>query len=346
MPSPPVRLVVAVSLLLLSLTACGKHDSTVDLGLKKVTLDLSFKAKNGATPTLTQVIAAQEPYAPSVQAIGNLVGPVVPPAGISLNAACPTAPVGLLPDVPVNGTVIKPPAAGTYLQHITGTYDLSGALTLKGNLLPFGAMEIANVTDHEGADQLGQEMRTIAYDVIERNVLSTTTTHYESITRDISRTDIKNSPQPVASELEMIWTKTTIGSETTTFTPTPPITVMQYGGEGAQWSSAGIDQDTGTAMVVQGNITKREAIDVCGKMVDTFRVESVERVVNPTSGYTSQTNAASGNVYNVATQFGGLMVRKIVDTTAMSNVGGGSETFVLKSTSTLNSTTPAVKPKA
>ena len=345
MPSPRARLVVAVGMLLLSLTACGKHDSTVDLGLKKVTLDLSFKAKNGATPTLTQVISAQEPYAPAVQAIGDLVGPVVPPAGISFNL-CPTAPAGLLPEVPVNGTVIKGPVAGTYLQHISGNYKLTGPLNLAGNLLPFGAMQIANVTDHDGKDQLGQEMRTIAYDVIEANILSTTTTHYESITRDISRTDIKDSPQPVASELEMIWSKTVAGGQTSTFTPTPPITVMQYGGEGAQWNSAGIDQDTGTAMVVQGNITKREPIDVCGTMVDTFRVESVERVVNPGTGYTSQTNASTGNVYNVATQFGGLMVRKIIDTTTMLQVSGASETLVLKSTSTLNSTTPAMKPTA
>jgi hypothetical protein len=246
----------------------------------------------------------------------------------------------------VQGTVTQPPALGTYLSHVKGTYDLTGPVSLKGEFFPVGAMEIANVTDVDSTDPVTGAMRTIAYDVIERNILSSTTTHYESITRDISRTDVRNAPHQVASELVMVSTKTTAAGSTSTFTPNPPITVMQYGGEGAEWTSAGIDQETNTAMVVDGTITARESVDVCGKMIDTYRIESVERVVNPVTGYVSETNAASGNVYNVATQFGGLMVRKIVDTTATFNVSGAGSKLVVKSTSTLDSVTPYAKPKS
>ncbi len=338
--------VLLLAVALVAGTACGGGgDDTVDLGLRKVTLDLSFKAKGGAPPSLTQIIGAQEPYAPSSQALGNELGPIGPFSGINLATACPVAPLGLVPEVPVQGTVTKPPEPGTYLSHVKGTYDLSGPVSLKGDFFPVGAMEIANVTDVDSTDPITGPFRTISYDVIERNILSSTTTHYESITRDITRTEVRNAPHQVASELVMISTKTTAAGSTTTFTPNPPITVMQYGGEGSEWTSAGIDQDTNTAMVVQGTITARESVDVCGKMIDTFRIESVERIANPVTGYVSETNAATGNVYSVATQFGGLMVRKVVDTTSTFNVSGGGAKLVVKSTSTLDSVTPYAKPK-
>jgi hypothetical protein len=342
------RLALLVAVASLLLPACAKHDNGVDLGLKKVELNLSFKGKNAkaATPTLTDLLDSQAPYGPVVQAIGGIVGPIDSKiTGPSILGACAKAPAGLLPEVPVDGVPLKAPTAGTYLTHIEGTYDLSGVLNLKGGLIPLGTTEIANVTDTSGKDEAGQAMRTVAYDVIVRNMLATTTTHYESITRDISRTNFAYQPPPIASELRLVWEKVaqTTGNKTE-FHPTPPLTIMQYGGEGADWTSAGVDQDTHESRVVQGTIAKREAVDVCGKMVDTFRVESMEHVVIPEAQYRSQTNGV-GNVYNIATQFGGLLVRSIIDTTTDFNLNGASEELNLKYTTTINSTSPAAVPK-
>jgi hypothetical protein len=70
-------------------------------------------------------------------------------------------------------------------------------------------------------------------------------------------------------------------------------------------------------MVVQGKILKRELVDVCGAVYDTYQVQSTERIVNLTSQYSSSTSDATDpsggsghpNIYNIATQFGGLFLR-------------------------------------
>lgn len=333
-------LLVVLAALSFVLPACAKHDKTVDLGLRKVTLDLKFKGK-GAAKSLSQIVTAEAPYAPVSQALGNALGPVDRGlSGINLSSLCPKAPAGLLPEVPVDGVPLKKPEAGVYVTKVEGGFDIQGTVKLKSQFFPIGQVEIANVTDEKGKDSLGQAMRTIGYDVIERNVLSSTTTHYQSITRDIARTNFGSQPQPIASELELVWTKTTpTGGKTTEFHPTPPISLMQYGGEGAEWTSAGIDPDTNEAMVVSGTIAKREAIDVCGTMIDTFRVESNERVVDQQRQYESHTNVPT--VYNVATQFGGLVVRTVVDSTTQ--IVGGDASLDIKSTTTFTAIHPFAK---
>jgi hypothetical protein len=115
---------------------------------------------------------------------------------------------------------------------------------------------------------------------------------------------------------------------------------MQYGGEGTSWNSSGIDDKTHTTMLVQGKIAGREAIDVCGTMVDTYRVESTERMVNVESGYNSTTNDGKPNVYNIATQFGGLIVQQHTDTTTTLTVAGVPSTLIIDNTSTVQSVKP------
>ena len=137
------------------------------------------------------------------------------------------------------------------------------------------------------------------------------------------------------------------------FEPTPPITIMKMGAnEGETWVSAGTDTDTGTSMVVQGEIEKREPVDVCGTMIDTYRVVSTERVVNlaGTATYTSTTSDTNNtpgsdgpgkpNVYHVATHYGGLLVQDEQHTITQLNTELGPVTVIIDSVSTVTSTTP------
>jgi len=91
-------------------------------------------------------------------------------------------------------------------------------------------------------------------------------------------------------------------------------------------------------MVVQGQITKREPIDVCGTMVDTYRVESTEQIVNVEQGYSSKTHDGDPNVYNVATQYGGLLVQQHTATTT--TFASSGTTLIIVNTSTVTSTKP------
>jgi hypothetical protein len=336
------RSFAVAALLAIALSACSSDKSTVDLGLKRITLDLAFKNPSKAVkpPTIAQVLVAQEPAAVATQLFGELSqrGSAVlrPP----LFTVCSTAAKGALPEVPVSGVPSGPPAPGIYTQHNSGTFDLSGPLALKGAFPPIGQMEVVAKGDTTTLDAAGGEVRTITYDVINRNLIATTTTRYQSIVRALARRIGPTSAGPISSELELVSIETKVGTDVTTFRPTPPITLMQYGGEAAQWVSAGTDQETGTAMVVTGIISRREPIDVCGKMIDTYRVESTERITNIVTGYTSMTAADDPNVYNVATQFGGLLVRQHTATTSTFTSAGLPATLVINNTSTVDSVTP------
>src|SRR5437879_1398022 len=85
-------------------------------------------------------------------------------------------------------------------------------------------------------------------------------------------------------------------------------------GEGTSWNSAGIDPRDGTSMVVQGSVRKRTNVDLCGKLYDTYEIVSNEHIANLRTGLTSNTDQNDPNVYNVATQFGGLFVRQHINT--------------------------------
>lgn len=344
----PLRSRVAAVVLLAAavgvLPGCSGHRGTVDLGLKRYTLDLAFKdaTKAPGAPSVAQILAAQEPVGGTGPLLSAVAEPVKPSTvALVPLAACAKAPAGSLPDVPVTGGPNMPPKVGIYTQHVKGTFSLDGLITLKGDVPPFSSMEIANVQDVSTSDSTGA-VRTVTYDVIERTVLSTTTTRYQSVSREIAR-NLPTAPSALASELDLVSAETKTATSRETFTPDQPVTIMQYNGEGAVWKSVGVDNASGTTMVVQGTIAKREPIDVCGKLIDTFRVESTEHVTNPLSGYDSQTAANDPNVYNLATQFGGLMVQVHTSTTTTFTANGASETLVLNDLSTLDSITPRTK---
>src|SRR5207248_3046353 len=60
------------------LPACSHHQKTVDMGLKRITLDLAFKnAATSAKPTITQFVLLQEPVGAPSQLLSDLVRPVL-----------------------------------------------------------------------------------------------------------------------------------------------------------------------------------------------------------------------------------------------------------------------------
>ena len=61
-------------------------------------------------------------------------------------------------------------------------------------------------------------------------------------------------------------------------------------------------------MVVQGSIDKREVVDVCGSLYDSYRVISSEQVSNVSAGYNSQTasNDPNGFATSMVRSFQGM----------------------------------------
>ena len=293
------------------LASCANHQSQVQLGLKRITLDLAFKSAAKAPP-IQQVLAAPQPMPVVAELTGNLQ-PVVTSSGalppFKLQGfTCPKAAPGALPAAPAQVFITAPAQAGVYYVHNEGTFKLDSALLkLAGPYPKRTDQAIANVSSADTKDATGTvNGKKITYDVVERNPLQTITTTYVATTQ---------TGVGATNDLKLVKRETKTSSGTVTFAPVPAITMMQFKGEGASWNSAGIDPANGTVMVVQGAVEKKEIVDVCGTLVDTYRVRSSEHVANVVDKLDYKTDDNDPTIYNVATQLGGLVVRQHVNAT-------------------------------
>jgi hypothetical protein len=131
------------------------------------------------------------------------------------------------------------------------------------------------------------------------------------------------------------------------FKPLLPIQLVGLGvGEGDNWRSAGTDPISGITLIVEGSVLARERVDVCGRVVEAFRVRSSERTVNlnpsgtPFSSYTNDHDPAEPrepNSYLVAPQYGGLFVA--VETHETTTIG--ALTVIVDNVGTKSSIEPA-----
>lgn len=333
---PPVYRTAALAIALLAaLPGCIQHHDKVEIGLKRVSLDLAFKDLSKAKPPTVQQVLVSAPE-PATASLFNQL----PPAQVqqqtptfnfapSTAAVCATAPAGATPETPASVFITKTPGVGAYKQHNTGTFDLQGVLKLSGPYPPKSVEEIANVQTTPNKDFSGNPdgTNTITYDVVQKGLGNSSTTY-----------SYKNT----SKELDL--TKFVIKTDQTSFTfsPIPAVKIMDYKGEGATWTSGGIDPNTGTAMIVSGAITKRENVDVCGTVYETYRVESKEQITNisGSGGFNSKTDDNDPNVYDVATQMGGLFIRQHIHTTTTFSVNGAPFILNLNYTSVFDRATP------
>lgn len=297
-------------------SACGGGDTELQMGLKRVALDMAFEADDA---DVQRRVDGLPPVVQTEFALGpgnTVVVRPAPPASLLpvVRTDCPTAAPGSVPAQPATVSITKPPLAGTYPTHNKGTLKVaSGPLIFEGPYPPHGRVEIANVTD-ETAPPIapGQPaVRAIEFDHIVPVGNTTTTTRY----------------RVTGTELLLVRRQVKTADAEFSFTPTPPVTMMTLDtGEGDFWASAGTDLVTGATMAVEGSILQRETVDVCGEMFDTYRVRSSERLIllEESQAFTQVTDDASveggqPNFYNVATHFGGLFVRTETHMTTTAN---------------------------
>jgi hypothetical protein len=351
------RVVAVAAALSVLAAACGGGSSRgFEIGLKRVAVDLSFSDPTKEPPpiviTVDQAIATPPP--PTMPGFTTNVAPSVlkppPPPKPPKIDPCPKAGPDAHPERPVRVFAITDPPAGTFTTHNTGTFSLGlGVGTISGPYPKRGLFAIKNIRHDETTDPLNGVTTKIVYDVVETQIDgSEVTTTYQttntpsSVAGQVQRTATVGPEPSGALELVKVVTRGATGTPTE-FNPSPPVTIMSFrSGEGTTWSSAGIDQSSGTSLLVQGSITSRELVDVCGTIYDTYRVSSTERYTNLNTGFSSQTDTQDPNIYNVATQLGGLFISRYVSTTTTTPTENGQATsLVLKYTSVLDSATPA-----
>ena len=310
MTRPPIRAAVAVALAACTAAACASPpESPLEVGIKQVALSLAFSEADLVEPVEPEVIIRVIPAPPEVRTPTDLSPFEVPeqaspqpPAVPPPDPACPPAGPAASAEVPVSLTVAQPPAPGRYPRHNVGQFTiLGGAAPL---VLPYPR---ATTWDHSGAEVveepavLGDPTTTTQFDIIK--TISPTYTVIDRLQLD-------------ADSIALVRRTTVTEAGESVFEPTPALDIYRYGAEGTAWTVAGVDTESGTAMSIDAVIDDREVVDVCGTLVDTYRVTSDEQVVNLRTGETSGTDPDDPNVYNFATQYGGLIVREDVHQTA------------------------------
>lgn len=325
---------LSIALALLALSACARGDSAVQIGLQRVNVDLAFKGDPDADKVVRQLPPLPLPIQPAELYFE-------PPEFVPVKAKdpCPKGDTTKAPNPPATQLILTPPQAGTYTYANKGKVALTiGTLSTK---LPYPQKTesvISNVTDVTAEQSDYQRLR---------NEPGTRTITFD-LTESLGYGSRVTSFVVTSGSIQLVKRVTKVGDAESTFTPTPALTVMNLGGGvGDSWNSAGVDLATGETGVIQGRNAARQTLDLCGTLVDTYKIVSTERFASlqGTDAYSSMTkdaadpsgeSAALTNIYNVATQFGGLFVRVETHTTTQSGVA----TIDVDNVATMASTTP------
>lgn len=343
-----MRRLVTLAVLLGLVSGCGTGTADFDLSVRRVALSLAFADEDKAEPIEPNVIVRLLPAPPAA---------LVPDADLSniplsMPAKCPAAPPGAsVVDVGTYG-ILKPPTPGVYTRHNEGYLTLLGALPIK---LPFPRItrwelrdlrEVppAEITDDPTAPGAGAE--NVLDNFPPGETAGTPAWEYtlhKVLTPEFSVTD---TIRLTSRRVLLLQRDTTTQEGTVTFTPDPPISLLEHAdGEGHTWRSAGVDNASGTAMLIDGLVEKREPVDVCGTLHDTYRVVVTERLVNLATGETSGTDDEDPNIYNVASQLGGLVLREDVHfTQTITNAAGEAAIVEWDYQSTQDSSQPEPAP--
>lgn len=304
------RLAAALSMLVLTASCSGSSQSVGEIGIRRIALDLAFSDPALAEPVSPRTIIERIPAPPGLT-VDNLF---LPPAKRSPSSTdrrpadrepepsdCPAPGPLAAPDLPVGHKVAFPAAFGVYSVGNEGRTTVIGGVTPV--VVPFPSTSALLVRPGVAPPSpgvlgtLSPAPRTAVYEV-ERRLADS-----YAVIETLELTD-------TAIRLLRRTTRTAAGE--TVLTPDPPVDVYQFQVQGHSWRSAGLDMERGVSMVYEATIAEREILAVCDVLVDTYRVEVNERLVDLTDGRVTGTSSGEVTTFNIAPQLGGLLVREEV----------------------------------
>ncbi len=313
---------VAVGLLM---SGCAGSDAPKTLiGVRKVALDLAFKDQSVVTPLPPRIVVTLIP-ATNADIMRFNPGIKLPPEPAFNPFACASAGPDARPEQVASVAIIKPPKPGTYLYKNTGTLTIEGAIALTLPYPPISKMVISKVQSEVTTSPYYGDVNVTTFEV--ENQITPTISTIEKLSYDFD-------------SLDLVQRTLVNGDDRTVFTPQPAITVMSFGGQGATFQGAAIDPATLNSLVVQGTIPGKEAVDACGKVIDTYVGETTEREVNISAVSTSGTETNEPTRTNYALQLGGLVVKRDSHTTQIIRTDAGTAIVTIDVVSTLINVDP------
>lgn len=335
--------IAGAALLSMVAAGCGGDSDPLELGLRRVSLDLAFKDAEKAPPLEPQRVVKiveyfDEEFADFEEEESvdpprpRITAPRRPPEPPCLEAA-----PGDTPDQPVYGVVEEPPKEGSYRRRNTGSIAIE-TQALPPITLPYPPLTLWDLTDvntdtgpivtnphDDPADLSGQAPQDIPQpdpavppvDVTPERVTFTVTRNVSERLKTIdtymyfgSRGRADLDGESTSSDLDgdglylirREFFSTTFGNSV--FTPSPPVMIMPIGDETKTTEanvSAGIDRTTNAAMTVTSRVLGREPVDVCGVVIDAYRVEFEEQMINLSDDVPSASgNLEKPNVWHIA----------------------------------------------
>lgn len=303
-PGPP-----AVLICLLLLSACGPK-TPLELDLRTVAISvprLVTPAIELVPPATTPQPVRLPPPPPLITVLPTV--PTYPPV-TALDpspAACPKAGPLAVPAKPASITVPAPPAAGSYLQTSSGSYAGSASTPGSGSLAGTVGVTVKSLPATTSlAGQRVDSWQVIRTDPARK---STSVEAYQLV-------HPSSAPGATAGGIYLVglgWQDPIRGE--LTFEPTGnPLQILplpvQVASNSTQYANSATDPNTLSTLSIIRNVTGRKRIDVCGQLVDTFRVEITGTLTTASRQYQVSWNQ------HLATAYGGADVEDTFSLTA------------------------------
>lgn len=321
----------------LATTACASTTSDLEIGFKRVALDLAFKDPEKAVDPEPQVVIRQlidteievAPADPGPRVVRRVI-----PRPPSLETfTCDVAPEGAVPQDPAFPVVRTPPVEGRYSRHNEGTISLELAIqTIDLPVPPSSNWDVTGLTERPAsplvADRDSEAAGGVPDELAEQERVFPPSTDFEltrRLTRGFVTTDTyryTNAGEAEGDYLHLIKRVTVANGEESVFEPSPPVRILRLNvPEGNIADSgvahAGLDRTSNVAMSSVSQIIGREAVDVCGQVVDTYRVQIQQQFVDlsKTPPEVSGNEGDDADFWNIQIDNGLLIVREQVNRT-------------------------------
>ena len=326
-------------------SACAESPDPLEIGLRTVALDLSFRDADRAEPVAPQEVITRFlpadiierfdddiPDAPGERGRRTVVR--VPPPPLNRAAPCAVADPTATPDRQAFVVIKDPPRVGTYLRRNEGELQVKlPTFEFKLPYPPSTAWDLPRVEPGSGPSAVNDRDAEAVGGLPDAAKSNTTVSppnfEFELVRKSLpgySVTDTYFYTYTGASGGDFLYLKkrvTVADGAVSEFNPTPPIRVVRLGvspgGDGTTSSEsnhAGLDRSTSVSMTIQSDVIGREEVDVCGEVLDTYLVRIQERIVDLSKRPpdVSGNDPDKYNFWNIQFDNGLLLVRESVDT--------------------------------
>jgi hypothetical protein len=298
---------IALLLTALSLSACGPS-APFEAAVRAYPADVAYGSQTKPTETPAPATTPPLELPPGTPPlVYGAPAPAHPPTFAPVATAtptppqCPQAAVDAVAELPADQAATVPPAEATYAWHQSGTSQVGGGAP--SQFPPKLTHTVGNVSPRDAG--------SYTFDV------TTTSGGLNGLQRVVNSYQVVPTP-PTGSNLQGVSTSQAAGLYLTamvTSDPTspqsrltrfaPPLLLLQFpAGDLPSWTTAGTDSGSGDTMTLSAAVTGHHQVDACGKLVDAWEVHATGSLSGPDQ------QLSLDLTYDVATQYGGIIIRE------------------------------------